>query len=134
MRKHFVIFIVLLILLNSCTKNGSSGDGIPDPNGTWEVAVIPSGHCQAPAGSKLITVSGGNFSATIMTFTGGGCTRTLSVNGSITKGSLNYIVSGNETISSSCCSGTNGFFAYIDPSTGSGTVASNWGDLRFEKK
>lgn len=121
--------------LTGC-KKGDSEKKMPDPDGNWQVTVVASGHCLAPAGSKIIQVSGGNFDATIMTFTKSGCTQTLSVKGTITKGNINYVVSGNEFLAGNCCNGGNGFFAYIDPfaSPVKGTVASSWGNLVFEKK
>ena len=125
--------VIVLGMLGSCKKDsGSGGNSMPDPNGTWEVKLVNGGHCLAPAASKLITVSGDQFNATIVTFG----THPLSIQGTITKGNINYVVSGNETISGSGCVGTNGFFSYIEPFQTPivGTASSNWGTLRFEKK
>jgi hypothetical protein len=112
-----------------CSKSDSTKNH--DPNGSWKVTIVAGGHCLAPATSKIITVSNNQFSSTIVTWG----SQTLSVAGTITMGNIKFIVSGNETISGSGCNGTNGFYNYIDPDTNpvSGTVASNWGDLIFEK-
>ena len=131
----FLYGLFFLLAVGGC-KKGSDKDEMPDPNGSWQVTVVASGHCGAPAGSKIIQVSNGNFDAVITTFTKSGCTQTLSVKGTITKGNLNYIVSGNEFLTGNCCNGGNGFFAYIDPNASpiKGTVGSSWGSLVFEKK
>ena len=135
-RLHLAVFIMLSISFLLGCKKGGGDEEMPDPDGNWQVTVVPSGHCLAPAGSKIIQVSGGNFDAVIMTFTKSGCTQTISVKGTITKGNINYVVSGNEFLAGNCCNGGNGFFAYINPfaTTVKGTVASNWGSLEFEKK
>jgi hypothetical protein len=122
------------IFFAGCSKSGS--DNKPDPNGNWKVTVVTGGHCLAPAASKIITVTGGQFSSTIVTYSNSAGTHTLSIQGTLTMGNIKFIVSGNETISGSGCNGTNGFYDYIDPSSNpvSGTVASNWGNLIFEKQ
>ena len=137
MKKNIFSLLMFACLLSACKKtdSSSSSSSAPDPNGTWKV-TLASGHCLSPAASKLITVAGGQFSATILNFTQSGCTESLSVQGTLTMGNINFVVSGNETMSGSCCNGVNGFFSYIDPTKKpiSGTFSSNWGTMTFEKQ
>ena len=133
MQRFYVclLFVLLSVLTINCKKNGTDASK-KDPNGNWKVSHGGGSHCLAPTFSTIITVSGNQFSATLVTW---GSNR-LSIAGTITMGNINFIVSGNETISGSGCNGTNGFFAYIDPngSPVSGSVSSNWGSLLFEKQ
>lgn len=132
---RLICILTVSVFLNSCTKKSSgSGNNIPSPDGSWKVTVITSGHCGAPAASKLITVTGGNFNSSIATFTASGCTETISITGTITIGNTKYIASGNEFLSGNCCNGGNGFYNFIDTSPASGTVTSNWGSMKFEKQ
>ncbi len=138
-RNLFVLVGAFLLVHSSCIKTDTSptsGNSLPDPNGTWLITIPQGDHCLAPASTKLITVSGDQFDAILSSFTRNGCTETISIKGSITKGNLNFVVNGNETIAGGCCNGTNGFFKYIDPSKTpiKGDVQSNWGILTFEKK
>ncbi len=129
-RYIFALLFSGICIFPGCSKSGS--DSKPDPNGNWKVTVITGGHCLAPASSKIIAVTNGQFSDVIATYSG----HTLSIAGTITMGNIKFAVSGNETIAGSGCNGTNGFFDYIDPSTSpiAGNVTSNWGSLRFEKQ
>ena len=135
----FILVTTFLLVQTSCIKTDTSsaaGSSLPDPNGPWLITIPQGDHCFAPASTKLITVSGDQFDAILSSYTRNGCTETISIKGSITKGNLNFVVTGNETISGGCCNGINGFFKYIDPSKTliKGDVQSNWGILTFEKK
>jgi len=134
--KKFIYSIALIAacgFLSSALCSKSDSTNKPDPNGNWKVTLVTPGHCSAPASaSKIISVTNNQFSATIVSWG----SQTLSISGTITMGNIKFIVSGNETISGSGCNGTNGFYDYIDPNTNpvSGTVASNWGSMIFEKQ
>ena len=138
MLKSIIIPLLCLFIqlfAGSCKKN-SATSGTTDPNGNWLVTIPQNVHCFAPGTSKVITVSGGQFSSTIVSFTRNGCTESLSIQGTLTMGNINFVLSGNETMSGSCCNGVNGFFSYIDPTKTpiNVTVSSNWGPLTFEKQ
>jgi|GEM_PF-5004582 hypothetical protein len=109
----------------------------PDPDGNWLVTCTIE-YCDSATVSKVLTVSGGNFNATIGTYTVPGCTETISIQGSITytTGDVDFVASGNEFLTGSCCNGGNGFQGFINiwqnPQF-EGDSPSYWGNIHWKK-
>jgi hypothetical protein len=125
----------LLSLACGALLPGGNGGGttLPDPDGKWLVVAHVTS-CMDATGQQLITVSGGKFDAPIFVYDASGCHESVSVQGTIEKGSSKLVVSGNEFLSGSCCNGGNGFQGFIEPSPTKGSASSSWGEMTFEKK
>jgi len=110
-----------------------------DPDGNWLVSWQIQ-YCDSASGSHLISVSGGQFNATIGSYTTiHGTSETISIQGTITVdngGSNLFDVSGNEFLSGNSCNGGNGFQGYITVSgtSASGSAGDFWGPLTFTKQ
>ena len=117
----------------SCNEGDSSGN-LPDPNGKW-IINISNGHCTISQRAHEFIVTGENFDFT-MNYTEPLATpqwtSTTRFTGKISKGNLNFVISGNVFITGNCANGNSGFEGNIDPTKG-GSVSSNFGSIFWIK-